>query len=292
MDLFALDPQRLAAGRQDVGLRRGPEDLGSQAGGAVDHMLAAVEDQQEAAVAQMGDQAGHRILRPDRQAQHRCHGDRHQAGIGHQPEIDEQGGAGEGIQQLMRHRRRHRGLADPAGADDGDEARRGQLLRQGPHAVLPPHHPRQPRRQEGGAGEGGADRGRALRHRRGRTRPQDRRHEAVAPSRQRRDVARAVLAVAQRLAQPGDVEAQAALLDDHVGPHLGDQLALADRLVRAGDEGHQDVQRPGAEIDRGAVPGQQPLAHGQAEGTEGEDVPRLRRPDHHSQPSTHDSAAS
>ena len=68
---------------------------------------------------------------------------------------------------------------------------------------------------------------------------------------ERRDVAGATLAVPQRLAQGGDLNAQAALLDGDVGPDDGHQFALADGLVRAGNEGYQ-VSRARAPTTMGA----------------------------------------
>ena len=67
----------------------------------------------------------------------------HQVGIAQHPEIDEQHGAREGLDQMMSDRDRDRGLADAAGADDGDKARRGQLSRQPENVVVPADHPAQ-----------------------------------------------------------------------------------------------------------------------------------------------------
>ena len=130
VDMLAFDPQRFAARRQNVDLRRGVDDVRRQRRHRFDEMLASIEDQQNALVAQICDQIGRRIVRLDRQAEHRGDRRRHQVGIAEHAEIDEQHRAGESFDQMMSDRYRHRGLADAAGADDGDEARSVELRRQ------------------------------------------------------------------------------------------------------------------------------------------------------------------
>jgi hypothetical protein len=105
-------------------------------------------------------------------------------------------------------------------------------------------------------------------------RPRDRRHEAVAPPGQRRDVTCAVLSVAERLAQAGDGKAQAALLHGHIGPYPRQQVGLADDLVGAGHQRNEDVERAGAELYRDAFPGEKALVHDQAKRPERDHVPR------------------
>ena len=90
-------------------------------------------------------------------------------------------------------------------------------------------------------------------------RPRDRRHEAIAAPRERGDVARAVLAVAQRLAQAGHVKPQAAFFDGDVGPDPSQQVPLVDDLVRAGHERNEDVEAARAQFHRGAVSREEPF---------------------------------
>ena len=59
----------------------------------------------------------------------------------------------------------------------------------------------------------------------------DRGDEAIASPGESGDVAGAVLPIAERLAQAGHVEPQAAFLDDDVGPDPGHEIVLADDLV-------------------------------------------------------------
>ncbi len=277
VDVLALDTQGLATGRQDVDLRRGREDALRQRGNRLDQMLAGIEDQQPALIAQVGEQARHRIVGLHGEPEHRADDRSYQSGVAHHAEIDEQHIAGERLDQIMSDRRRHRALADAAGANDRDEARTRQLRRDRRNVTAAADHAEQSVgevRVRDTAGDPRPRRG-AL------TRPRDRRDETIAASRKRRDVADAVLAVAQRLAQARDVEAQAAFLHRHVGPDPGQQLPLADDLVGAGDERNQNIERARAEFHRRAVPREPSLTRDQAEGTERYDVSRLRcRPRH------------
>jgi hypothetical protein len=78
-------------------------------------------------------------------------------------------------------------------------------------------------------------------------------HKAVATSRFRRDVSSAVLSVAERLAQAGDVKPQAAFFDCDARPDLSHQVVLADDLIGARQKRQQDVKGPPAEFHRYAV---------------------------------------
>src|SRR5262249_48045453 len=93
---------------------------------------------------------------------------------------------------------------------------------------------------------------------------------AVAAPRYVGDVALAVAAVAERLAQCRDMDPQGALLDDRVGPGARDQFVLADRLAGAFGQRDQDVQRPAAERQWLFAVEQQPLLREQPERSEDE----------------------
>ena len=60
--MLAFDPQRLAAGRQDVDLRRGDEDARRQRRDRLDEMFAGIEDEENPLVPQIGDQVRRRIV--------------------------------------------------------------------------------------------------------------------------------------------------------------------------------------------------------------------------------------
>ena len=95
-----------------------------------DEMFAGIEDQKNPLVPQISDQAGRCIVGLNRQPQHGGHSCGHQIGIAQHAKIDEEHGAGEGLDQIMSNRYRNRGFADAAGADDRDKACGGQLRRE------------------------------------------------------------------------------------------------------------------------------------------------------------------
>jgi hypothetical protein len=84
--------------------------------------------------------------------------------------------------------------------------------------------------------------------RRGGARGNHRQREPVAAAGARRD-----RAGAERLAQRGDLHLQVVLLDDDVGPHLGDQVVLGDELAGARDQRAQHVERAAAQRDGPSV---------------------------------------
>src|SRR5882757_9876963 len=114
----------------------------------------------------------------------------------------------------MSHRNRDRGFADPAGADDADKARCGDLPGQLEDVALPADHTLE------AAGKIGVRKssGNARRVVSRTARPRDWRDEAVTPPRKRGDVSGATLSIPQRLAEVDHVKSQAAFLDDVVGP--------------------------------------------------------------------------
>ena len=124
VDVLAIDLERLATGREDVDLRSGLEQACDQHRDGIDEMLAGIEDQQNSLVAQMRDQARRRIARLNGEAEHGGGRGGHQVRIAQHGEIDEEHGASKGFEQVMPDRDRGRRLADAAGTDDGDEARR------------------------------------------------------------------------------------------------------------------------------------------------------------------------
>jgi hypothetical protein len=108
----------------------------------------------------------------------------------------------------------------------------------------------------------------------------DRRDEAITAPSQRRDVARPILAVAQRLAQARDMKAQAAFFDDDVGPDLRQQLLLADDLVGLGQQRNQNVEAARAQFDGGTILGDASFAGDQAERAKRYDLPGPSRRHH------------
>jgi hypothetical protein len=60
--VLAFDPERFAARRQNMHLRRGEEYTGCKSSRGLDDVFAIVEDQKHPLVAQMRDQARRRIV--------------------------------------------------------------------------------------------------------------------------------------------------------------------------------------------------------------------------------------
>jgi hypothetical protein len=63
MNALALDPQRLAAGYQAVDLRRFIEKTFGRGRGSRNHVFAAIEENQEAAAADEGEDTSNRVLK-------------------------------------------------------------------------------------------------------------------------------------------------------------------------------------------------------------------------------------
>ena len=63
-------------------------------------------------------------------------------------------------------------------------------------------------------------------------------------------------AVAQRLAQCGNLNLEIILLDSQAGPHLVEQRILADRLPGCRGKHGKNIKCPSADRDRDAVAGQ------------------------------------
>src|SRR5258708_13540898 len=92
--------------------------------------------------------------------------------------------------------------------------------------------------------------------------------EPIAPTGHGRDVAVALLAVAQRASQGGDLHLEIAFLDEDVGPDPGHQLALADQVAGPLDQRHQNVERPAAETKRPVPLQEETLVWENVEGAE------------------------
>jgi hypothetical protein len=122
MHLLAFDPQRLPARGQDVHLRRGVENRGSQRSGCRDDVLAIVEDQQHPLVPQIREECGHWIVGLGWQTEHQQDRGDDEIGIAERGQIHKVRGVGERLEQIVSNPHRNGGLADAAGADDRDEA--------------------------------------------------------------------------------------------------------------------------------------------------------------------------
>ncbi len=267
--LLVLGAEGFAACGQDVDLVRRVDDPFDHHRRRPDEVLAVVDDEQQPAVAQEGQQAGEHVRVLRREAQGRRDRGDQQGRLRHGRQVHEDDGIVEGDLQFVTDGDRHGGLADAAGADDRHQPLLADLLGDAAHRLLASHHVFRPRRQV--AGERKVGRQRRL----GKRRPRGRRHEAVAPARHIRDVADTVLPVLERPAKPRDMSPEAALLHDQVRPHAGEEFLLADHLAGLRREGDQQVEGAAADRHGHTVAFEAPFAGEQPERSERDDI-RLR----------------
>lgn len=177
--MLAFDPQRLAAGDQDVDLRRFLEETLGRGGGGGNDMFAAIQDKQEATAVNEGEHASHwvRSLNGGVKTKRGCDRKRKQRGIGQSTEIDKKYRILKIVAKGVRDRDGNRRLSHPASPHHADQTVRPQHRRQFGDGCIPPHHPRWPRRQPGRP-----QRERLARRQRARSdaTPLDARHEAIA----------------------------------------------------------------------------------------------------------------
>ena len=260
LQLLARDAQRLAAGSQQLQRGRALEQGIGQGGGGHDHMFAIVQHDQHLALAQMGQQAGHRVMRRHGHAKRRGQRQRHQMPLGHRRQVDKADAVGMAALHAHRQRHRHRGLADAAGADNAEQAHLRQLAGHRLDQLGTAQHAREQHRQVvahlgggrrwrgGHAGRGGLRRFARARHRR---------QETVAAPCDRGDIAPAFAPVAQHLAQRRQVYAQGGVVDHRLWPDDGQQLVLVDDLAGALEQRQQQVHRAAAQA-QGPLAFQQP----------------------------------
>ena len=159
-------------------------------------MFAGIENQKNPSALQKCNETRRCIVRLNRLPQHGGDGRRCELRISQHPEIDEEDRTREGVHQVMCNGDRDRRLADATSADDGDKARSGQVGRQLQDIIIPADDSAQAAGKVGVRKIGGGGRrhlGRAASTR-------DRRDEAIALSGEGRNISRAVLSVAERLA--------------------------------------------------------------------------------------------
>ena len=128
-DVLTRHLERLPGGGDHPHVGRSAKDLGHQAGGRIEHVLTVVEDQQQLAVAQVGQQDLQRLRRglvPKVQGgDHRVD---HQGGIADLGELDPPGPVREAASEVRRDPNGQARLADASGADQADQTRAGHRL--------------------------------------------------------------------------------------------------------------------------------------------------------------------
>src|SRR6266849_5291084 len=214
MNMFAFDTQRFPAGRQNMHLRCLLENALRQHRRGLDHVLAAIEDQQHPFAAEKTYQTGGWIHGLNRQPERRGHRAWDEKRIVERSKIKKLNGAGKLWQQLITYRDGDGGLADAARSHDGDKALGLQSLRHFLNGLIAPHHSCQSSRKVVGLT--------GLRTRRlqgsWRARTRDRRHETITLPRQCGQIPGSGLTIAKCLAKGGDMDAEATLVDRDTRP--------------------------------------------------------------------------
>ena len=96
------------------------------------------------------------------------------------------------------------------------------------------------------------------------------RDKSVAPAGVVGDVAPARSAIPKRLAQRSDMDPQGAVIDNRIGPGVGDQLFFGDRFAGVLDQCDQNVERAITEAQRLPVVVQHSVRRDQPERSEDE----------------------
>jgi hypothetical protein len=89
VDMLAMHTQQFPRRREQMHPGRAGEDLLGKLGRSVDHMLAGVEDDQDAFVLQVGDEGGNEIGRVGYEAHRRSHGGGYDVAARHRREVHE-----------------------------------------------------------------------------------------------------------------------------------------------------------------------------------------------------------
>ena len=140
---FALNAQRLPAGGQQVHARGGRQQLLGQLRNRVDEVLAVVDDDQHALVAQEGADAADGVRGERRDAERGGKRVGHEARVFEGCEADEEHLMLEGGRKPVGHGKCHGRLADAPRADEGHAAAGRQLAHEVAHEFVAPHHARQ-----------------------------------------------------------------------------------------------------------------------------------------------------
>jgi len=141
---LARDAQRLPAGRQQVDVRAGEEEGGSQLRARLGQVLAVVEHEQDPLVADRLDQAGHDAgVGPLAHGERRGQAARHQLGVRHVRQLRQEDAVRVRADHVLGHGQRQAGLARSAGAAQRDQAVAVQRLAHPRSLALPTDERRQ-----------------------------------------------------------------------------------------------------------------------------------------------------
>ncbi|HZT54731.1 MAG TPA: hypothetical protein VFA35_00785, partial [Burkholderiaceae bacterium] len=256
--------QQLLARRQHVDAGRAAAQQRHEGVDGLEHVLAVVEDQQQALCGERLQrmlEARRRIA--DRDAERTRDRGRDQRRLDQRRELDQAHAVRERADVLAGRDRGEPGLADPRGADDRDEAALANALAECVDIVLPAEQlfdlGGRHCRSDAFARRGPVGLGRC--------RTLARHREAIAPPGNGGDRLRP-----EQLAQGGDLHLQVVFLDDEARPRQIEELLLGDQLAGAFGERHEHVERACADRDRSAADNEAALHGLQHEGIEAEVV--------------------
>ena len=259
-------PERLPARDQNVNLGRVAKYALGQSRDGLDEVLAAIEHQQHALLAQMRQDNRQRLVRNRHETQLGGKQTREQPRIFDGREIKEVNGPLKFGKQSVRQCQGDGGFAYPACPDDRYEA---LLFQQGGELTnrsVASHHeqglPRQLRRSRA-----------CLSWRRLSLRPGNLSRKAVALAGNICNVADRGVPIAESLAKGGNVNAQTDLIDDQLPPDTPHEVTIADHFRRVLEQRDQDVEGTAANLECSAVLLEEPLGRMQAKRTKRGDFP-------------------
>ena len=260
---FVRHAQGHLAGHQQAQRRGRLDECIGDGGNGIDEVLGVVEQQQRVERAHRGEQRGQRIaIARNRHLQGVGDGARDQYRIGECCQLDRGHAVGIALAQGPEGVGGQAGLADAAGAGDGDQPVLGDQREQGGTVVCTAH---QRQRRHPGARAVEADR-RRLRHcGRRRRRAIERQREAIATARNGGDGGRA-----QRFAQGRDMHVQVRLFDDGRAPHGIEEIVLADKAAGTLEQGDEKIEGAPAEGDGTAFDAKAALGDVDGDATESE----------------------
>ncbi len=240
------------------------QDLLRQNRRRVDDVFTAIQNDQHLLGPQELDQMGDCVVAMNRKAERSAQRARHELRIIDRSQIHKPDAIFVRWNERLGHCQGHRRLADSSGSNNCDKTRFRQLVEKRANHVSAAHGARLREREIVGPihdllGLVGGPFGL------GET---DRSHEAIAATGNVGQIPSTRLAIAQCPPKRVDVNPEAALVDERVGPDAGHKFALADQFARALDQRGQNLESAAAEANGGFTFQQKLSRRKEAERTE------------------------
>src|SRR5882724_8100202 len=251
--MLTLHFQQFATRGQKMHLLRFLVQLLGNQGDRLDHVLAAIENDQKLLRANEIDQFQTGIFRFECKSQRCRDSPRNMPRIGKAFQVDKMDFPAKLLGNGAANSQGNGRLADAAGAEQCYEPLFSQLVADLADDYFAPNHRDRPQGEPALLPDLGVPAFRAT------CVGGNVADERVAPALDVRDVSVAELAVTKRLADRGHVDPDAPLLDGHVRPDVIDQLLLCDHLTWTPGKVDQNVQGPAAKGQHLALTPQHPL---------------------------------